>query len=116
VKTSTVQPLIVAQLHGKKLASEVGKDGVEKLGVIDFGKLPVGQERVLDVKLSNVCELQSLARDTDVHPLALDPLGPFSILKYPSTLQSGQSQTISLSFQPKREAAFRERLSPEPKP
>jgi hypothetical protein len=71
----------------------------ETLPVIDFGKLPVGQERVLDIKLSNCIERIELVVDTDVTPVSLDPLGPFSVLKYPTRLKAGQSQTISLCFQ-----------------
>ena len=99
VQTTTVQPLIVGTLNGSKLVSTVAKDGSETLPVIDFGKLPVGQERVIDIKLTNCIERIELAVDTDVTPVSLDPLGPFSVLKYPTRLKAGQSQTISLCFQ-----------------
>lgn len=99
VQTSTVQPLIVGLLNGKKLVASVAKDGSETLPIVDFGKLPVGQERVLDIKLSNVPERPELACETDVTPLPLDPLGAFVLLKYPCRLVPSQSQTISLSFQ-----------------
>ena len=110
VKTTTVQPLIVGLLHGSKLTAQVDKNGVETLPVVSFGKLPVGQERVLDIKLSNCCERPEFAIESSVSPLALDPFGPFTILKYPTDLVADQSQTISLSFKPRREAAFTETL------
>ena len=65
---------------------------------------------MLDIKLTNCVELPELARETDITPAALDPLGPFSVLKFPTKMIPSQSQTIALSFQPKREAAFKERL------
>jgi len=99
VQTTTVQPLIVGLLNGKKLVASVAKDGSETLPVVDFGKLPVGQERVLDIKLSNCPERPELARETDVTPLPLDPFGAFVLLKFPCRLVPSQSQTISLSFQ-----------------
>ena len=110
VQTTTVQPLVVGLLKQKKLVASVSKDGTEALPIVDFGKLPVGQERVVDITLTNCAELPALARETDVTPVALDPFGPFSILKFPTKLIPSQSQTISLSFQPRREAAFKERL------
>ena len=98
VGTPTVPPLIVGLLDGKKLVANVSKDGSETLPVVDFGKLPVGQERILDLKLSNCAERPEFARETDVTPMPLDPFGPFSLLKYPTRLLAAQSQTISLSF------------------
>ena len=62
------------------MEAQVGKDGSETLAVVDFGKLPVGQERVLDIKLTNCIELPNLAAETDVTLAALDPFGPFTLL------------------------------------
>jgi len=103
VTTTTVMPTVVGKFKGRLMQSLVGKDGSETVPLIDFGKLPVGQEAVLTISLTNVSKV-----GTVVSPHILDPFGPFVLLKSPSFMEAGASQAVSLAFRPRKESTFRE--------
>jgi len=105
VQTSSVSPMIVARLNDALLAPQLSPDGSESLPVVDFGKLPVGQEKILTVKVSNLLDV-----GTSLSVKALDPFGAFFLLKAPSFLRPKSSQMISFAFRPKKEAAYNEQL------
>lgn len=103
VSTTTVMPVIVGRVKGKTMRSTVGKDGVETPPLVDFGKLPVGQESVVTINLTNVS-----ATGTFVNAHLFDPFGPFVLLKSPMYMEAGTSQTITIGFRPRKEATTRE--------
>jgi hypothetical protein len=105
VSTTTVLPIMVGKYKGKLLLPTVADDGQETLATLDFGELPVGQERVLPLTLTNVC-----SEPTAVTHNIQDPFGPFSLLKSPTIMNPGASQTVNVAFRPKKEAGFKERL------
>ena len=108
VQTTTVAPQIVASLDGQSrvLLPRVAPDGVETLPVLNFGELPVGQDRVVVVKVTNASE-----RGADLAAEPLDPFGAFCVLRSPAFLPGRSAQSVSLAFRPKREAAFKEKLT-----
>ena len=103
VSTTTVMPSVVGRLKGKTMRSVVGKDGVETPPLVDFGKLPVGQESIVTINLTNIS-----GQGTVVNAQLTDPFGPFVILKSPMYMEAGSSQAVNLAFRPKKEATFRE--------
>jgi len=107
VQTTTVAPQIVGTLSGKValLLPTVGADGAESLPVLDFGELPVGQDRVVAITITNPSE-----RGTNLSNEALDPFGAFMVLKCPTFIPADSLQTVSLVFRPKKEAAFKEKF------
>jgi len=105
VLTTSVSPMIVAKLNDVLLAPQLGPDGSESLPLVDFGKLPVGQEKILTLRVSNLLDVGTFL---SVQPL--DPFGAFCLLKFPSSLRPKSSQMISFAFRPKKEAAFNEKL------
>lgn len=105
VATTTVVPHVVAKYKGKLLLPTVADDGQETLPTLDFGELPVGQERVLPLTLTNVADSSAVISHN-----VQDPFGPFSLLMSPTEMLPGGSQTVNVAFRPKKEAGFKERL------